>query len=346
VVTRQPGPDDDPQLRALTSLTGWRQFASEVPAVPQLLDTGVWQDLDPGKRAAYDDDRIAHHSRLLVVQTPAVRDVVTTGRRLAHLNRTARYGRCGLIVSGPARTGKTTAITQLGKTIELFHRRRNPRSSDDIPVVYITVPPAATPRMIAAEFARFLGLPLTSRANITDIIEAVCGVCTDTKTAAICVDEIHNLNIATRPGLLSGTRGEQIAGRFSMVRTGPFACDDQWATLNAALETSLRLHRHRPGTLPDLARYLHQRTGGMIGSLLWLIRSAAIQAVIDGTEQITRKTMDSIQVDIASQSAGSRPSRSHGRPLPRPRPAVAAAGQAAAGRRGNSRLLRPSTGPR
>jgi hypothetical protein len=375
VVTRQPGPDDDPQLRALTSLTGWRQFASEVPAVPQLLDTGVWQDLDPGKRAAYDDDRIAHHSRLLVVQTPAVRDVVTTGRRLAHLNRTARYGRCGLIVSGPARTGKTTAITQLGKTIELFHRRRNPRSSDDIPVVYITVPPAATPRMIAAEFARFLGLPLTSRANITDIIEAVCGVCTDTKTAAICVDEIHNLNIATRPGaeasdtlkyfseripatfvfaginveragLLSGARGEQIAGRFSMVRTGPFACDDQWATLNAALETSLRLHRHRPGTLPDLARYLHQRTGGMIGSLLWLIRSAAIQAVIDGTEQITRKTMDSIQVDIASQSAGSRPSRSHGRPLPRPRPAVAAAGQAAAGRRGNSRLLRPSTGPR
>jgi hypothetical protein len=49
------------------------------------------------------DDRIAHHSRLLVVQTPAVRDVVTTGRRLAHLNRSAHYGRSGLIVSGPAR---------------------------------------------------------------------------------------------------------------------------------------------------------------------------------------------------------------------------------------------------
>jgi hypothetical protein len=107
--------------------------------------------------------------------------------------------------------------------------------------------------MIAAEFARFLGLPLTGRTNITDIIEAVCGVCADTKTTAICV-EIHNLNIATRAGaeasdtlkyfservpatfvfaginveragLLSGARGEQIVGRFSMVRTGPFACD-------------------------------------------------------------------------------------------------------------------------
>jgi hypothetical protein len=41
-----------------------------------------------------------------------------------------------------------------------------------------------------------------------------------------------------------------------MARTGPFACDEQRATLIAALETSLWLHRHRPGTLPELARYL------------------------------------------------------------------------------------------
>jgi hypothetical protein len=332
MVTPAPEPGEDPPLQALTTLAGWRQFAGEMPAVPPLLDAQVWQGLEPDKRAVYDDDRIAHHSRLLVVQTPAVRDVVTTGRRLAHLNRSAHYGRSGLIVSGPARTGKTTAITQLGKTIEVFHRRRHPRCGDDIPVVYITVPPAATPKMIAAEFARFLGIPVTRRANITDIIEAVCGVCTDTKTSLICVDEIHNLNIATRAGaeasdtlkyfseripatfvlaginveragLLSGTRGEQIAGRFTMVRTSPFGCDQQWATLIAALEDSLRLHRHRPGALPHLSGYLHQRTHGIIGSLLWLIRGAAIQAVTDGTEKITRKTLESIQADIASHAA-------------------------------------------
>ena len=163
-------------------------------------------------------------------------------------------------------------------------------------------------------------------------MEAVCGVCTDTKTSVICVDEIHNLNIATRAGaeasdtlkyfseripatfvlaginveragLLSGTRGEQIAGRYSMIRTGPFPCDGQWATLLAALETSLRLHRHQPGSLQQLAGYLHQRTGGMIGSLLWLIRSAAIQAVIDGTEQVTRKTLEPIGIDITAEGS-------------------------------------------
>jgi hypothetical protein len=47
--------------------------------------------------------------------------------------------------------------------------RLNPRFRDDIPVIYITVPPAATGKMIATEIARFLGLPVPRRANITDV---------------------------------------------------------------------------------------------------------------------------------------------------------------------------------
>ena len=57
-----------------------------------------------------------------------------------------------------------------------------------------------------------------------------------------------------------------------------------------------------PGTLTGLDRYLHQRTHGMIGSLLWLIRSAAINAVLDGTETITRKSLDAVEADITSRS--------------------------------------------
>jgi hypothetical protein len=71
----------------------------------------------------------------------------------------------------------------------------------------------------------------------------------------------------------------------------------------SALEDNLRLHRHQPGALTGLEEYLHLRTGGMIGSLLRLVRGAAIQAVLDGTEQITRATLDSIGVDIASETA-------------------------------------------
>ena len=42
----------------------------------------------------------------------------------------------------------------------------------------------------------------------------------------------------------------------------------------------------------------------MIGSLLWLIRGAAITAVADGTEKITRKSLDAAGTDLASQQAG------------------------------------------
>jgi hypothetical protein len=323
--------DDDGQCRQLTTLQGWRRFVNDVPVVPDLLNQQTWNRLDDDQRLVYDEARLAHHCRLLVVATTTIRKVITEGRRLSYLNWHAVSGRCGLILSGPARTGKTTAITQLGKTIEVIHRQRHPHDSGDIPVVYITAPPAATPKMIAVEFARFLGLPATPRANITDIIEAVCGVCIDARTSLIAVDEIHNLNLATRAGaevsdtlkyfseripatfvyagidveragLLSGTRGEQIAGRFGMIRTGPFPPGEEWTGLLAALDASLRLHAHVPGTLVKHSTYLHQRTTGMIGSLLRLVRGAAIQAVIDTTERITRASLDSIDVDAAAET--------------------------------------------
>jgi hypothetical protein len=323
------GGADTGGARQLTTLRGWREFVADRPVVPDLLAAEAWRLLDEGSRLAYDEARLAHHARLLVVATATIQQVITEGRRLQYLNRHADAGRCGLILSGPARTGKTTCLTQLGKTIETMHHRRHPHAAAHIPVVYITAPPAATPRMIAVEFARFLGLPLTRRSNVTDVLEAVCGVCLDARTTLVCVDEIHNVNLGTRhgaeasdtlkyfaerlpvtfvyagisverAGLLTGTRGEQIAGRFSMIRTGPFGRGQQWQALIAATEESLRLHRHRGGTLPELSSYLHGRTGGMIGSLLRLVRSAAVQAVLDGSESITRATLDSIPVDIAS----------------------------------------------
>jgi hypothetical protein len=68
------------------------------------------------------------------------------------------------------------------------------------------------------------------------------------------------------------------------------------------MEAALRLHRHQPGTLTGLDRYLHQRTSGMIGSLSHLIRAGAITAILDGTEEITRALLDGIPVDHAAQS--------------------------------------------
>ncbi len=69
------------------------------------------------------------------------------------------------------------------------------------------------------------------------------------------------------------------------------------------MDATLRLHHHMADTLAGLHPYLHQRTGGMIGSLSHLIRAAAISAILDGSERITRRRLDAIHVDHASERA-------------------------------------------
>ena len=111
-----------------------------------------------------------------------------------------------------------------------------------------------------------------------------------------------------RRGVFTGTRGRQLAGRCELICTGAFPYRQEWTQLIAALEATLRLHRHEPGTLPAQARYLHQRTGGMIGSLTHLIRGAAIRAILSGQEAITRPLLDSVRIDHAAESATRRTS--------------------------------------
>lgn len=333
-----PAGEDEPN-RQLTTLEGWRTFTTAEAAPPPLLSPHRWAALPEADRQLYDDYRLDYHTRLAAVATSTLRKVVNTGRRLTLLNRHAVSGRRGMVLSGPAGTGKTTAITQLGKTHEAIDRLRHP-GAQRIPVIYVTVPPAATPRMLAVEFARFLGLPILHRANITDVIEAVCGIAIDARVSLVCVDEIHNLALATRNGaevsdtlkyfseripatfvyagidlqrggLFSGTRGRQIAGRFTLIPTLAFPLAPEWHSLLATLEDALRLHRHTPATLTGLDRYLHQRTGGMIGSLSHLIRAAATEAILDGTEAITKQALDNIDIDHAADDhcASGKPAR-------------------------------------
>jgi hypothetical protein len=112
-------------------------------------------------------------------------------------------------------------------------------------------------------------------------------------------------------GLLAGTRGRQIAGRFGVIACQAFAYGtaaqrQEWQALIATLEQSLRLRRHAPGQLLKLAGYLHERTDGMIGSLSHLIRGAAVDAILDGTEKITRETLDRVGLDQAAEATRTR----------------------------------------
>jgi hypothetical protein len=325
-------PDDPP-----TTKEGWRRFVDYQPEGPALFTVEQRLALPRRQLVAYDEARREYHAELPLVNTPTIRQMLNTGRLLVQLNRRQISARRGLILSGASGTGKTTALTLLGRTHERAVRRRHPESRHRLPVAYVTVPPAATAKMLAVEFARFYGLEFSARANMPDIVNAVCATAAHTGIELVLVDEIHNLNLTTRTGaevsdqlkyfaerlpatfvyagidveaegLFAGVRGRQIAGRFTLIASTPFAYGtaDQraaWRALLSTLETTLRLHHHTRGTLVSLDEYLYRRTSGMIGSLSQLIRGAAILAIEDGTEQITRDLLDTVPVDFAAEKA-------------------------------------------
>jgi hypothetical protein len=201
---------DDP----LTTKDGWRRFVDHQPHPPALHTAAELARLSPGERADYDAARRGYHADLPLVNTPTIQKVISTSRLLVQLNRKQVSARRGVIISGASGTGKTTALTQLGRTHELHTRKCYPADRYRLPVLYVTVPPAATPRMLAVEFARFLGLEFTGRANITDIVDAVCATAAYTRVELVCVDELHNLNLATRTGAEVSDQLKYFAERY------------------------------------------------------------------------------------------------------------------------------------
>ena len=84
-------------------------------------------ELGAAERAAYDEARLDHHSDLIVVNTPTIREIITTspaaaaGAQPAPDLRAPRANR-----HRRRRDRQTTAITQLGRAHELNIALRQP----------------------------------------------------------------------------------------------------------------------------------------------------------------------------------------------------------------------------
>ncbi|WP_424863153.1 TniB family NTP-binding protein [Streptomyces sp. MMS24-I29] len=322
----------------MTTWQGWQHFATTPPPVPP----------GPGAPPRSTEERLAYHSAFVTLRTPVIDTLATSVRTLMILGRHQTVtARPSLIVTGPAAAGKTTALLHVGRTCHLAHTHRNPPppglQHPHVPVAYVLVPPGATAKTLATEFARYLGIPVTTRMTQAQITDAVCHTYNRAGVRLVLIDEIHRLNPRTTTGaqsadllkdrterigatfvyagidvtttaLFSGVRGAQLAGRASLVECGPLPArhgtHEPFKELIAGLENALDLQQHRPGTLPRHAAYLHQKTAGRIGSLTRLIRQAAITAICDGTEKITKPLLDSVPLDHLAET--------HHRPTPAP----------------------------
>ncbi|MFF7361556.1 hypothetical protein [Streptomyces sp. NPDC008125] len=130
----------------MTTWDGFQAFATTpVAALPP-----------PGGPPRSLEERLAYHSRFVTVRTPAIDALAKNVRMLMILGRhQAVTARPSLIVTGPAGAGKTTALLQVGRACHLAHARRHgpAAAAGQVPVAYVLVPPAASAKTLATEFA-------------------------------------------------------------------------------------------------------------------------------------------------------------------------------------------------
>lgn len=304
---------------AMNTKQGWTAFVDEILDQPVPMCREELEALSPGDRALNRESRKQFMIRGSVVHTAQFKVIETEILRRLMLNRYKSHGKLGVIVSGEPNIGKTTTITQIARRFERRRRGIGAVGSNAIPVIYVSVPPSCTPKLMLGEFAHFLGLPERARYNTGELMNTIATLIGTCGTELIVVDEIHNLNQRYRQmaeasdtlkqlsekcpgtfvyagvdveasGLLDGTRGRQISSRFQIMHLQKFPrsgkAKKSWADLLLAVEGSLGLLEQEPGAILRHERELHDATGGIIGDLTSTLHMLAIDAIDSGAEHL------------------------------------------------------------
>ncbi|MFI6022335.1 AAA family ATPase [Streptomyces sp. NPDC051287] len=264
--------------------------------------------------------RIAHHATLTVPGDPLSREVCVAGERLLELNRFATTDRRMLVVTGPSGCGKTHAVRELAEHFADISRIRGADRSGPV-TVHVSVPPSATAREVLVRLAHRLDVaPPARTAALSDAVEHAL---VTARTALVVIDDAHGLRpasssaqpsawevlrflgdqvpcvfayTANSPDLnaLWGTNEHGRLRRTTHVAGGPITDMTAWRHLVQRTEDLLHLNEHRPGSLSAASTYLHERSSGLVGGLAHLVRSAAVQAILDGSESVTRESFDHV----------------------------------------------------
>ncbi len=242
---------------------------------------------------------------------------------LGRLHQLYRYGPGRVrppnaILVAPSNNGKSTLI-------ERFRRDHPPPPGADegaeaetLPVVVVQMPSEPTVTRFYAALLHELGAPRLRTGpgrRKQDLERMALDILRAVQTRVLVIDELHNLlggrqdarreflnllrylgNDLRIPIVGAGTRDAHIAirtdpqleNRFEPLTLPVWEAGEETATLVASFAASLPLRRPSP----DLARAavlrtLLERTGGVIGEVLSLLRAAAVTAIENGNERIT-----------------------------------------------------------
>ena len=338
------GTDRPAALHRVESLNEFLSTHLHRPTV--LTDTG-YAALSDLERHSYNRSRLLYLSGGILIGTPSLLEAkLLLGQCFAE-NIGRNSGHAGLMLDGDSTLGKTTIAKALMQWVYAQYQRQFPdfRSFGQVPVVYIEVPAGSTGKLLMKTFAEFFGLTVRSGESMVSIRNRVVDTMNAARTQLVVVDELHflaNRNAGNGEsvdllknlhndlpstflyagvgingsGLLSGPRGQQLGGRFSVLEMQRFNLSKPgdpkaWRSIISQFEKALPLHHHEIGTLPAMAEYLFERTNGSIGSLGKLLTGAAAETV--NNPNIVREEITKALLETRRLAHSAEDTRNHAR---------------------------------
>lgn len=329
----------DNSLEDMADRDGLNAYLARDTTRPNIPSIAELAKLDANELDALNDARLDFICDGLTVVSPQVRQALHKAKAMMKMNTRLRIGRKGVLITGDATTGKTRAcITLMRATWAQFRKEHPDDWAAATPVAYVCVPSGCTSKGLLRRFADFYHVDYGERTSADTLRRLVVNQMRSERTVLLVVDEMHNLgkidqeagisvdtlkDLSNAPfgtfvyaginvakfGLLSGSRGRQIAGRFAQVKTYPFSCattDDRavWAAIVGSFANQLPLAANNPDELVKHARWLHEITGGYIGSLHSVIAQAVallITADDPTAETVTRDVLEGAVLDIQAE---------------------------------------------
>jgi hypothetical protein len=215
-----------------------------------------------------------------------------------------------------------------------------------LPVVYVNVDALPTIKGLNHAILTFYGMGPPRHANARQLTQLVLECARLCRTSLIVIDDIHLLELRREAdrdannhlkrlandlqatfvyagvGLSHGgfmhegrfgadAALAQISQRFKRLPVEPLRRSSQqekavWLGVLQIFERELVLLQAKPGDLTAQADYLWRRTQGVIGSLTQLLTEAAAEAIDSGSERITMKLLDGIDVGYAAEVGSGR----------------------------------------
>lgn len=320
---------------------GWRAYTEATrPQQPERLSTRQIHQLSPDAAEEYNERRDVWHANFGIIQTAEVKAATRQIRLFVKSNRQRSGLKPALALTGLPGLGKTELVNTFAKEFHQQQIRRygatTASGSERWPVCRIGMTGITRVKEFNWAFLNFYahpGLGTTGKfvSQAQDLVRE-CG------TEVLIIDDLHflrnqypvvadlsnqfkyiadtfgvtiifvGIGLDERAAILDDTGSyqshemDQLLRFTTKVRLAKYALNRDWHELLLTIEQRLVLANNRPGMLVgDLSKYLHDRSGGHIGSLMTLLRLGCQYAIDTGTERITKRLLDTFEIDSAAE---------------------------------------------